>query len=216
MKTIELTLYKFSELSNEAKENAINYYLNNIQEYQYIYDEAENSIKAFNDIFSVNSGLHSWLDYRLNSIDDNILELTGLRLRKYLINNFAYVLYKPKYIKDTNGHKIGKMFIFKHSINYKGEKRTSIYSKLNKTNEYTLTGVDYDMELLRPFYEFIDNYKENIKGYEYYTFEDLISHGYHNLKTAIENEIEYNNSEEAIEGFYEANQFEFKENGQRY
>jgi len=216
MKTIELTLYKFSELSDKAKENAINYYLNNIQDYQYIYHEAENSIKAFNDIFSVNSGRHSWLDYRLNSIDDSVLELTGLRLRKYLINNFGYALYKPKYIKHTNGHKTGKMFIFKHSINYKGENCTSIYSKLNKTNDCILTGVCCDMELLRPFYEFIDNYKENIKGYEYYTLEDLISQGYHNLKIAIENEIEYYNSEEAIEEFYENNEFEFTEDGKIY
>jgi hypothetical protein len=87
MKTIEIKLYQFSELSESAKQKAIENYRNDNtnEDYSYLYGEAHESVKAFHNVFGTNEGNRSWSTCRFDHIDDNILELTGLRLRKYLI-----------------------------------------------------------------------------------------------------------------------------------
>lgn len=97
MRTIRIKLYKFDELSKDAQKKAIDNFRNNSVDTSFIYDDAHNTVKAFNDVFGTNTGLNSWLDCSCSNIDNNLLELKGLRLRTYIINNFWNSLFKGKY-----------------------------------------------------------------------------------------------------------------------
>ena len=212
METININLFTFDELSTEAKQTALNNYIAK-EDFYYIWSEAKNSVKAFNELFNLRSGRNSWLEYDHN-FDDNITELKGLRLRKYLINNFGYALYKGKYRKMIDGHKTIKCFSPKYWQTNEGKKHTFLYSKLFSEHTYVLTGVCYDENILDPIYNFIDNYKENANNYQYTNIIDLLDNCFESLKKAIENEIEYLQSEEAYSEHCEANEYKFLSNGQ--
>ena len=99
MRTITKNLYSFSELSEQAKQTAIENFRNNDSEFlsEFLYQEAHESVKAFHNIFSTKEDLHSWLDVRTGHIDDVILELSGQRLATYIWNNYGHKLFKGKY-----------------------------------------------------------------------------------------------------------------------
>lgn len=94
-RTIRVKVYKFNELSNEAKQKAINEARRNVDT-SFIYDDAHETVKAFHNVFGTKEGGRSWLDANTGHIDDNIMNLKGLRLRTYVINNFWSELYKGK------------------------------------------------------------------------------------------------------------------------
>lgn len=48
MKTIRTKVYQFNELTEKAKQQAINDYRNNGIDTDYIYDDAHNTVKEFN------------------------------------------------------------------------------------------------------------------------------------------------------------------------
>ena len=98
MRTIRTKVYSFNELSNEAQQTAIKKFRNNGVNTDFIYDDAYNSVKAFNEVFGTREGSCSWLDVYTYHIDDNILELKGFRLQKYLWNNYYNALFKPKFL----------------------------------------------------------------------------------------------------------------------
>lgn len=92
----ETKAYTFDELSDDAKENAINEFRKDGIDMQYAYDDAYESVKEFHKIFPTREGGRNWLDVRTSHIDDNILELSGLRLQKYIWNNYKKELYSGK------------------------------------------------------------------------------------------------------------------------
>lgn len=209
MRTEVINVYQFDELSEQAKQKAIEKegkYL----ETSYIYDDARNSVNEF--IRRVNvpikTSRNSFLDVYLGEIDDMLLILTGNRLRTYLINNMDF-LYKPKYIKSFDGHKTHKMIINK-TAQGTGKKYCAAYSKINFDTCCNLTGVCYDDSILEPIYEFINkpNNTENL--------EDIINECFDNLKKDIESEIEYLQSKEGIIETIKANEYEFTEDGERF
>jgi hypothetical protein len=169
METISIQQYKFSELSEQVQNRMINNYEPNTD---HIWDDAEKSVIEFNKLFNLKSGNHSWLDFRNN----NEIELTGLRLRTYIINNFE--LYKPKQFSLWS--KIEKSY--KHYPNgYPVLKVRK--SKLFKDNCCILTGVCYDMDLMQPIYDFLKKPSE-------ITFDDLMSECFDSLKKSIDSEID--------------------------
>lgn len=213
MKTIEIKLYKFSELSEEAKQNAIENYRNEGIDNQFMYDEAHETVKAFENIFPSNSrGQNSWLDATVN-LDDNILELKGERLRKYILNNFGSTLYKPKYIGSisTNEYVQHKRIKSQKEANKNGKRFNGYYSAINIDNCCVLTGVCYDDDMLDAIYKFLER-----KDFEGYNLEELILEGYDCLKKSLENEEEFRGSDECIEEDLEANDYDFTEEGNIY
>lgn len=208
MQTVTINTYKFNELSAEAKQTAIGNMRNNVDN-SYIYDEAHETVKAFENIFPVSSrGRNSWLDCNTNNIDDNINELTGHRLRTYIYNNFGYALYKPKYIDNIvkNSPVIHKRV--KIEKNNSGNYFNPYYSAIFKDTCCVLTGVCYDDFMLKPLYDFLD-----MKGYEGYNFSELMEACYNNLQRLLKNEEEYLYSDEAIIETIEGNDYDFLENG---
>ena len=184
MRTIEISIYKFSELSDESKRKALDKFEPFVG---FIYDDAHETVKAFCEVFGVKEGRHNWLDFNTDYIDDNILELTGQRLRTYLINNFYSEIYKPKtYYKGVNKKRKSKIFV---------------------NNDCVLTGVCYDHDMLEGIYNFIQ------KPCEHTDFKDLIGNAFHDLRKSVEDEASYRYSDEAKIEDIEANDYEFYEDG---
>jgi hypothetical protein len=190
MKQVTINIYKFSELSEKAKCKA----LDNFEAYtDFIYDDAHDTVKKFCDEFYIRTGSRSWLDYSSNKFDDPINELSGVRLRTWLINNYGHLFTegKPygKWIKPGTYQRRSKIIFQQHTC--------------------PLTGVWYDEDILHPLREFI-------KKPDSSTLPDLFNDSFETLRSSIDSEIEYRHSDEAKQEDIEANDYEFNEDGSRY
>ena len=110
METITKTynLYSFDELSEDAKSRAKD---NITNEYwaEWIFSDAHETLVKFCDIFNIDYRNIDYLEPYRNEYtikqDEDILNLSGLRLHKYLINNYYNQLFEPKYLKCFDEHK---------------------------------------------------------------------------------------------------------------
>ena len=203
MRTITKNLYSFSELSEQAKQTAIENFRNNDSEFlsEFLYQEAHESVKAFHNIFSTKEDLHSWLDVRTGHIDDVILELSGQRLATYIWNNYGHKLFKGKYYSlwsktDRN---------YKHHKNgYPVLKKRR--SKVMFEHSCVLTGVCWDNDLLKPIYDFLDKPTD-------VSFESLLTDCFDSLRNSLESAAEAQTEDDYIIEEIEANEYEFDEKG---
>lgn len=188
MKTVQLTVYKFNELPENIQSKLIEKYRDG-QSFDDMYGEAQQTVEKFCELSGVESVYKSWLEFRVPNFDGNVLILTGLRLRTWLINNWGGWLYKRKQFSLWS--KTEKSF--KH---YKeGYPKLKIRrSKVLTDKSCVLTGVCYDDDLLEVFYNFIDDYKnfsEYPKGAndaENICLEDLLQRAFDQLKCSLEDE----------------------------
>lgn len=168
MRTIRTKVYEFNELSENAQQKAIDNYRNRNNSYnvQYLYDEITDSAKAVAELFNLKFG-RECTDIRTGHIDDNILALSGVRLYKYIVNNYYNNLFTPKYIKTIDRELKCKQFICKVYDGVKG-RFTQLFSKLTMVNDgCPLTGVCYDNDILEPVYEFLKNPNKERQLYIY-------------------------------------------------
>lgn len=211
MRTIRTKIYKFSELSKEGQQKAVcNYIANGNVQTDFIYDEAHNSVKKFHKVFNTKQDSRNWLECDCSNIDNNVLELKGLRLRTYIINNFWDSLYKGKYFSLWS--KTEKSYKY-YKEGYPVLK--SRYSKVIFDNSCTLTGVCYDDSLLQPIYDFI-NWNLRPDYNSYMDFETLMNDCFSSLEKDIDNEIEAKNSFEEVSQEIEANDYEFTREGKQF
>lgn len=211
----KIKVYSVNDLlkpkNSEILERVINEY-RSTQYLDYIYEEAFETVNAFIEKFPYTIKTNnSWLAPNLNSIDDNILELAGLRLRNWLINNLEF-LYSPKYIGSlkTNDYVKHKRIKSHLNVNSIGNRYNPYYSGCQVSKECNLTGVYYDIELLQPIYDFI------AKPNEKKDLTELLKNCFSCLKSAIEKEIEYTQSDEyIIEDLKDSNN-EYFENGEQF
>lgn len=211
MRTIQTNIYHFSELSENAKQKAIEHFRESNYEYDLPFqDEVTGSLNKFCEIFNINYRRIDYLephgnDYKIE-LEDSIKKLSGVRLLKYIVNNYWHFLFKSSYIKPFDGHKNHKR-IKNYTAKHTGKKYCFYYSSFKYDNSCTLTGVCYDNDILDPIYNFLKNPSENIN------FEDLLNDCISSLCSAAGKEYEYQNSNEAIIENIEANEYEFDENG---
>ena len=177
MKTINVNLYTFEELSQEAQKTAIENYKNDYCETigTFWQDENFNSIKAVLTFFDVKlknwsidywSAARSWIDWELNlDYDDEIKNLSGARLFKYLQNN---------YVDRRTG-----------SFN-------SIFDGKPDNGRCLFTGYCADGDVIAPVIEFLERPTKNIN------FEDLINNIIYAGLKYIETDYDYQISDEAI------------------
>jgi hypothetical protein len=209
MKTIDVNLYKFSELSEEAKEKAIQKWRNDNYNYQpWFIDEANKSFEKFADLFSIDWRNIDYCEPYRNEysikLDDQIKELSGQRLATYIWNNFKRDLFKGKfYFKDCYTYPNGK----KTEDNRQYKRYIKRYSKIFLDNSCVLTGVCYDQDLLQPIYDFLNKPTD-------IDFETLLNDCIYSLCHSVSAEIEYQSSDEAIIETIEANDYDFLENGE--
>lgn len=215
MRTITTNVYQFDELSEMAKQSAIEKYRNTDYDYSFYYDELKDSIKAMCEVFNIKTGNRSWSDLNFGNIDDNILQLAGVRLYKYIMNNYYSDLFKPKYLKhgELSAIKKPSLPMKKQSLitsdcSNKRLYSISYYSNINKDNSCVLTGVCYDMDILDPVYNFLRNTDKGTN------FKDLFNSIEHAISKAFECIDEWVNSDEFIIEEIQANNYEFTENGQ--
>lgn len=205
MRTVRTKVYQFNELNESAKQTAIDNYRNNNLNFDFVYSDMHNTIKKFNDVFDIREGSRSWLDFSTSHFENEILSLSGLRLHKYLINNYFYDLFKGKYYSLWSK----KDFSFEH---YKDgfpvlkQRR----SKVIFENCCVLTGMCYDENVLQPIYDFLKHPDKNTG------FEGLISECFQAAKKCIDDEIDYMNSDEYITEEIGNNDFEFTKDGNRF
>lgn len=195
--TIEQTIYSYSDLllpENESLKDKVIYKFRNSVDYSYSWNEAYETVKKFNEVFDLKKGGSSWLEFNSNSCSNNAYQydLKGLRLRTFIINNYYSDIYSSK--------------IFRIKDNWY-KRRTS---KLFKQRCCELTGVCYDESILSPIYNLIESYTDKMSEV---TFDDLITDCYDNLRIAINDEIEYNESDKAILESIELTGYEFDEDG---
>lgn len=204
-RTIRTKVYKFDELSEAAQQKAVDNCRSMFAEDSaFSYDEAYETVKEFHDIFGTKEGRNSWLDINFGSIEDNVLELKGLRLRKYIWNNYKCRLFSGKYYStvgryDANG-----------KYHYKSRK-----SRVIIEHSCELTGVCWDEFLLQPIYEFLD-WKLRPDYNSYMDFEALVNDCFDSLRKALEAEEEYRCSDEYVREEIIANEYEFTKDGNRF
>ena len=209
MKTIEVKLFSFDELSEDAKQTAIQDYLSGEREYFWA-DENTKSIEAFFDLFPIRLKNSRWNNIRWEFTESEEIEnLSGIRLLKYLINNYGNDLFKPKYIKSLDGERIKHNRLKRKEAKNTGNAWNCYYSAIQKDTSCVFTGYCADDEILQPIYDFIKN-PDNT------SFIELMESCITAFEKYLQREEEYFNSEEFAIKEIIANDYEFEESGKMY
>ena len=201
MKTKTINIYSFKELDERAKENAMQYMRENWGLADQYTSEAMDTIQK--GLAAFNAELKNWSicftenwrsSYQID-LNENDAELSGLRLRKHILNHFYSNLFRGKnygeLIKGPNG-----------------KYRYKRYSKVILVEtDCPFTGVCYDYSFLEPIRKFLKNPTDSI------TWKELLTECVEEVISDVGNEIEAQNTEEAISDLCEANQYEFDEKG---
>jgi len=188
MRKVRVKVFKFDELNTSIQRKLINKERESTDT-SYIWDDAHQSVKEFHRIFNTKEGSRDWLEVTL-CYDDAVLELSGLRLHKWLLNNHYTDLFKPVYKKHLEGyydkipfrHKIVQWTYLNEGPN-KGKYYGCVRSSWKRDNSCVLTGVCYDHSLLDPIYKFLEKPDET-------NLEDLIKNCFHSLEKDIESECD--------------------------
>ncbi len=213
MRIIELKLLKFNELSDEAKQTAIENYRNKGYEPAWT-EENRQTLEAFEEVFPIQISKWSYggrgegVIYSI--VGDHIEDVSGQRLATYLWNNYRRDLFKGKYYghlseSDKHGNKIPVSK--EHPI---GKRHVKRYSKIILDTTCVLTGYYMDDVILKPIYEFLER---PIKGV---TFSDLLDDCFDAWIKGCNDDIEHQNSDEYIAEHLEANDYEFTSDGNTY
>lgn len=213
MKTVRIKIYKFNELSKKAQQVAIDKWRED-ETYDWIFDEAVNTLDKFAKIFSININHFNFEEPYSNrysfEMEDTILELSGQRLATYIWNNYKREIFKPKiYSKLVKTFKDGTPIPVskEHPAGFRLPTR---HSGCTIDNSCVLTGVCYDQSVLQPIYDFLD------KPSKSKDFKDLLEDCLQSLCKDVQGEIEGNSEDEAIKETIEANDYDFTADGKMY
>ena len=195
MRIVEVKVYEFNELSEKAKERAV-------EKYNYLEPDVSiwKIIKEFETHFGLkveSRDLERYFKIRFDNDDyDDISTLNGERLYRYIQNNFHDTLYKRKEYGIVKDYR------------YTGKKRVSriLYEK----TECPFTGLWLDESLLEPVREFMRKIEYGL------TLKGLMERCVSNLVGEYKEYIEYLESEEHFAEYCEANDWEFFEDGTMY
>lgn len=166
MKEITLNIYSFGELSEKAKKKAIRDFLDT-RDSSWLSDEYEVTLKEFQKIFPVDilnwriGPYENYIDFRFTE-DDFIMDLKGIRLLKYIWNNYRSFLFKPKYFNIPDSVRVTDKKIrhkrLRSEVLKRGPYEGKYYNRYNSAilfeNCCTLTGVCCDHDILDPIYNF--------------------------------------------------------------
>ncbi len=205
MRTETVTIYKFSELSEKGKKTAIENHRENYTEFFWV-DEWMQSVKkgleAFGaklknwDIDCQNINCSSW---QIENHNDNTEQMTGRRLRTWLLNNYSHNFSEAKHYGE-----------FLPKEKRKGNKYYPYYSKIQKVKtECPFTGYCGDEY-------FLDVFREFIKKPDGRTLDELLEDATEKAFRGMERDCEWQLSDEYISEELEANNYEFTEDGEQY
>lgn len=199
MRTETINIYKFSELSEDAKQKALN-------DYEPFIDADLSDIvsvlkKGLNEL---NAELSNWSisalpdrgDFIKIKFPDHAENIEYTRLISYIYNNYYKLLYRPKQLGVYT--KLGEDGIYKR------------FSKIQYIQtDCPISGICYDYDFLQPIYDFLGCPK-NI------TLEELIQDCADNLIKAMHRQAEYLYSDKGKEEDIDSQGLEFHEDGTQY
>jgi hypothetical protein len=186
-----VTLYPLSELEGSARERALDWLRD---DNDFWVEERRATLAAFEKIFPITVkdweyGYRNHISFTFD-YEEEIAELSGIRLMKYLYNNYFSDLWKGK-------HYWPKRI---------GLGKPSRISRVIFDNCCPLTGYYLDEEILEPIFNFLKKPDET-------TFYDLIYDCLQSWIYACDKDAEYQQSEEALLEMAEANDYLFDEHG---
>ena len=190
MRTQAIQVYQFNELDEDIKEKVLNTF-RAWDNYGW-HDSNNDTLKAFEKVFPVtvkdyDYTYHNDINFRVY-VDEDIEDLRGVRLMKFIINNFGDSLFKKAYLRTI-----------------KGKAR---YSKIKIDTCCVLTGYCIDDDILEPVYNFLKKPDKN------QSLGDIINDCLWSFIHACNRDYEYSNSDEALTEFIEANEYEFTIDGE--
>ena len=182
-----------TELSEKAFNKSYNKWL---ESFDYLWDkENRRTLDVFEDWFNVN--VYQWeydtinYNYRFQlECADELEELSGIRLYKYLVNTYWNYLFKKKIYYNRNGLK----------------KRTS---NIFYNHECVMTGYIMDDVILKPIYDFLQRPDNS-------TYYELIDRCLNAFFSACSEDMENMESERYFKEECNANGWEFLENGEMF
>ncbi|GCD12620.1 hypothetical protein [Clostridium tagluense] len=202
---VQYKVYAYNELSARAKEKALQDFCN---DEDYIGADNEKSLDKFSEIFPVINlsweyGDRNFINFDLDCEYEEIEKLTGVRLSKYLWNNYKTDLFQGKFFslwskteKSKTNPKVGELKIR--------------HSKTIKDNCCVMTGYYVDEALLTPIYEFMNKPNDNI------TFKGLIAKCLNSWVKCCNEDYNFHYSEESFQENCDSNNWEFLISGKMY
>lgn len=209
MRTVTTTLYQFDELSEEAKEKAIEQYrdkrIYDGDFFSFFTDDCLKSIKkglkalgaelGRYSIDCLNVNQSSWSVDCENPGEDQDEPITGYRLRKWILNNHYSALFERKpYGEYTKNEKTG---------HWSYPRRSRI---MYQETCCPFTGVCYDES-------FIDPIREFIKKPDSRNWEELLTDCVERALRDLESECEYYTTDEGVMAEINTQEPEFEEDG---
>ena len=214
MKTIEINVLTFSELSEDAKEAAYHNWLSKGHETPWT-TENENVLKEFERRFPIEvknwsyGGGDAGISFKFTGTEDQE-KLSGIRLMAHLYWNYFNDIFQGKYYgRLSKKFKDGKLIPIskEHPAGFRHIKR---HSKVMFDDSCVLTGYCIDDDTMKPIYDFLIKPSVNV------TFYDLMENCLNSWVTACNNDAEYSSSMEAFIDMAGANDYEFTEDGEIY
>jgi hypothetical protein len=190
MRTKKVKIYKLHELSDEARQKAIDDFR---YEEQYPWNDYNKGvIDAFIEMISIIKVDKAYYGDRDHGVEwefyygtEHIGDLSGIRLLKYLWNNFSSTLYSGKYYSKGKISRHSKVIL----------------------EENILTGYYIGANILKPIFDFMNKPNESID------FSDLINDCFHEWVKACEANLDYYFSDENIANTIELNEIKFTKDG---
>ena len=209
MKEHIIKTYSFDELSEESKEKAIDEFRYNNDNFEIYSGDVSETLKAFMKIFGAEfkrGNNYNWsidpIDSKVNwNFEDDVLALSGLRLQKYLYNNYWKYITKGKYYSTKSFYDENKKYHYRYR-----------YSRITREwDNCPLTGACYDYDVLFPLINFINARKPDNRD-----IEQILNECTYELLKALKQELDYLETDEGIIERIEANNYEFLETGKLY
>lgn len=207
MRSVEVKVYGVDELSKEALAVAYDDWLTGLD---YIYAvENKKTLDSFIEKFPIKVSDYSYGgcgDYiKFKFTFAKLCNLRGVRLLKYLINNYYGLLYKPKHF--TLNDKLNSNYFRR---NEKGELVRRYSNIMYQEDCYSLTGYYMDEEILASIYEFIKNPNKDMDFYR------LLNKCLNSWLSACTRDYEYCTSEKYFMEECITNEVEFYSDGTIY
>lgn len=204
MRTITTNLYTFDELSEEAKEKAIENWRST--SFPFIrQDEMIKNIKAIAKAIDCDYDYYSYdgINYEVYLMPTSFCQadLSGKRAWAYIENNFITPNAKAKiYYKD---------YVIYSDDRKNWKRKSKIWYTLD---DYPFTGYCADCCFIEAWRE----WQKLFRNDNTLTVDDFIYLVANNLSKAWTSDNEYQNSDEAIAELLNINEYEFTEDGNRY
>lgn len=216
MRTECKTIFKINELSDDAKEKALQKWC---EKHEFFWgDEVVDSLTKGVELFGfklkdycvdyTNSNRSYVSESFRGDYEDEIFELTGKRLYSYLVGMTSGFIKPIVYSLHANGKKKSSAWAYKYDGCIK--KRFSKIIKTNTIDDCPLTGVCYDYSFLEPVIKFLKEPNNST------TFKDIFDDCVHQLFVGAEEDYESELTMEYFVDHAEANEYEFYEDGTWY